>query len=64
MMTMRNSKKGQVGERHNYVDRKVCVEGSECVGVVEKEEIDVGREAGIRVVEVENLKEALGYMLK
>ncbi|MCK5698488.1 MAG: hypothetical protein KAH93_01465 [Candidatus Aenigmarchaeota archaeon] len=48
----------------NYVERKVCAEGSECVGVVEKEEIDVGREVGINVIEVANLEDALEYMLK
>ncbi len=48
----------------NYVERKVCVEGSDCVGVVEKEEIDIGREIGINVIEVANLEDALEYMLK
>ena len=48
----------------NYVERKVCAEGSDCVGVVEKEEIDVGQVVGIDVIEVANLEDALRYMLK
>ena len=48
----------------NYTEKKVCVDDSGCRGVVEKEEIDVASEAGINVIEVANLEDALVYMLK
>jgi len=48
----------------NYTEKKVCSDDTGCRGVVEKEEIDVGQEAGINVVEVANLEDALRHMLR